>query len=212
MGSGIRCEQCSQRDSECGNVAMIPNFQPLKEDLYRLTHEADMIYQQVVLPEWGGPNHGMPSTLYGYIMSAFAHIDLVSVHWHGSKELQSQRMTTFMTSYMHPEHNINSLAVQMWRHNLMHTGAPRQLVDSKSGRTFRWLLHWGDEHLPRDQHFKLQTAEPIFNMSLFGLLDDIEHANDKYHAELSNDQKLQKNFLAAQTANLTYNYREIPTL
>jgi hypothetical protein len=51
----------------------------------------------------------------------------------------------------------NSLAVQVWRHKLMHTSQPRYLVDQATRKTYRWLLHWRD-HLPRDQHFTLEDA------------------------------------------------------
>jgi hypothetical protein len=183
-----------------------------EEDINRLSHEADLIYRQLVLPGWGGPDHGMVSTLYGYVMSAFALIDNLSAHWRGSENEQSRRMVAFMTKYMHLNHHINSLAVQIWRHKLMHTASPRQLVDNNTGKTFRWLLHWGDEHLPRDQHFKLQAAEAIFNMSLFGLLENIEQAIRKYSIELSSDDILQTNFLAVKTAISSYSYREVAPL
>jgi hypothetical protein len=190
------------------------SFQTFEKDIHRLSHEADLIYRHFVLPGWGGPDHGMVSTLYGYMMSAFSQIDLLSALWQGSERSQgqSQRMIAFMTKYMIPTYEINSLAVQIWRHKLMHTGSPRQLVDSKTGRTFRWLLHWGDEHLPRDQHFKLQSAEPILNISLFGLLENLEHAVTKFFDELSHDSTLRDNFLAVEKAISSYSYREIDPL
>jgi hypothetical protein len=40
----------------------------------------------------------------------------------------------------------------MWRHKLMHTGEPRYLLDERTGKFYRWLLHWW-ELLPLEQHY-----------------------------------------------------------
>jgi hypothetical protein len=188
---------------------MVAYLEQMRRDLRRLILEADIVYRQIVLPGWSGPNHGLPSTLYGYIMSAFAHIDLLSALWHGGEENQSSRMVSFMTAFMQPEREANSLAVQIWRHKLMHTGAPRELFDITNGRIFRWLLHWGDQHLPRDQHFKFQMNGEIFNMSLFGLLEDVEASSARYFSELFDDKKLQKNYEVMRLSISSYKYRPL---
>jgi hypothetical protein len=149
-------------------------------ELDRLTTEVEIVYRTLVLPGWLGPNHGMPGTLYGYMMGTFARIDLLSAYWRGIFKEQSERMVSFMTNYMDTQCQANSPAVQSWRHKLMHTSAPRELQDPVSGLTHRWLLHWGHEHLPREQHFAFRPGGSNLNLSLIGLLANTRHAANVY--------------------------------
>ena len=183
------------------------NLDSLKKDLHRLSEEAEIVYRQIVLPGWGGKYHGLPSSLYGYVMSAFAQIDLFSAYWQGNEKKQSDRMVAFLTKFMQPDDYANSFAVQMWRHKLMHTGSPRILLDEKSGSTIRWLLHWGDEHLPRAQHFTFVDNRTVFNMSLFGLLDGIGVAVMKYGDELTHDMQLVANFEVMEKSITSYRFK-----
>ncbi len=114
-----------------------------------------------------------------------------------------------MTVYMKTERRANSLAVQVWRHKLMHTSSPRELCDHESGVTFRWLLHWGDDHLPREHHFKFQPGGSILNLSLFGLIDDVRRAAEGYLDELPGNAGLEQSY---DTVNLeldTYEFRPV---
>jgi hypothetical protein len=162
-------------------------------ELDRLSIEVDMVYRKLVLPGWNSATHGMPDTLYGYMMGTFARIDLLSAYWRGTFNDQSDRMVSFMTEYMATERHANSLAVQFWRHKLMHTSAPRELKDSTSPITYRWLLHWGDEHLPREQHFKLQPGGENLNLSLIGLLQNIKLAASIYFSQVQKIHSLAVN-------------------
>ena len=99
------------------------------QELDRLAAEAEIVYRDLVLPGWQGPRHGMPDTLYGYTMGLFARMDLMSAYWRGTFKDQSARMVSFMTTYVQPDRMANSVAVQTWRHKLMHTAAPRELKD-----------------------------------------------------------------------------------
>ena len=163
------------------------------EELNRLAAEAEVVYRTIVLPGWNGLNHGMPDTLYGYMMGIFARIDLMSAHWRGTFNDQSARMVSFLTNYVQPDRNANSVAVQTWRHKLMHTAAPRELKDPHGGAPYRWLLHWGDEHLPRQQHFQFQTGNNNLNLSLFGLIDNTRTAATGYLAVLNASPQLAAN-------------------
>jgi hypothetical protein len=99
----------------------------------------------------GGPLHGFNQTLYGYMMGVFSLIDLLSYYWSGtSKQSQTTRMVDFMEKYMNSNREAHSLAVQIWRHKLMHTSRPRALTDPKIGKTLYWLLQWFEPHLPRE--------------------------------------------------------------
>ena len=178
-------------------------------ELDRLATEVDIVYRAIVLPGWLGPHHGMPDTLYGYMMGTFARIDLLSAHWQGTFREQSNRMVSFMTNYMNTGRDANSLAVQFWRHKLMHTSAPRELKDPVSGITYRWLLHWGDEHLPREQHFRFQPNGTNLNLSLIGLIDNTRQAASDYIAQLNSTPQLVENYDAVALELSTYELRTI---
>ena len=163
-------------------------------ELQRLRDEVEHVYTALVLPGWGGAQHGLPDTLYGYIMGAFARLDLFSHHWQGKKANDSRRMVDFMCAYMRPERRANSVSVNVWRHNLMHSASPRRLLDRTSGQQVGWLLHWGDEHLPREQHFQFQSGGQVLSVSLFGLLDDLANGLQRYTQKLGGDSELQRKF------------------
>ena len=162
----------------------------------RLALEVDEVYRKLVLPTWGGDLHGLPDALYGYMMGVVARIDLVSAHWQGTyKGDQTQRMIQFMDHYFGTNHEANSVAVQMWRHKLMHTAQPRYLRDSETGILYQWLLHWESE-LPQEQHFTFTiTADSrILNLRLDYLITDLRRAVERYRTELASEAKLQAAF------------------
>lgn len=166
-------------------------------DLEAFERELNTVYSSLVIPHWVGELHGFPHTLYGYMMLCFARIDLFSAYWEGdsSQKGQTQRMIEFMQRYLSPNREACSVAVQMWRHKLMHTGEPRSLVDEHSRKVYRWLLHWW-EHLPADQHFTFSetTDSKILNIGLVYLIRDLKRALQKYLADLSRNGELQKKF------------------
>lgn len=179
------------------------------QELDRLCGEAETVYQTLVLPGWLGPKHGMPDTLFGYMMGVFARVDLVSAYWHGTFNNQSRRMVSFMTTYMQSDPIANSVAVQIWRHKLMHTAAPRELIDTQGGAPFRWLLHWGDDHLPRGQHFHFQDGNHNLNLSLFALIENTRCAAAAYIANMRNSTQLTVNYDAVERELESYEFRRL---
>lgn len=169
----------------------------LTADLDAFEREVKTVYHALVIPNWGGELHGFPHTLYGCMMYCFARIDLFSAYWKGnsSSRNQTSRMIDFMQRYLSPNREANSVAVQIWRHKLMHTGEPRYLVDESTGKVYRWLLHWW-EPLPADHHFAFceTTDSKILNIGLVYLISDLKKALEKYLADLSGDPQLQENF------------------
>lgn len=163
-------------------------------EIDRLAGEVALVYKELVLPGWNGAQHGLTNTLFGYMMCTFSRIDLISAYWRGTFDKQTEGMVSFMERYMNPDRRANSLAVQVWRHKLMHTSSPREIRDQKKDLTYRWLLHWGDDHLPREQHFKFQPGGLVLNMSLSGLIDDTRTATEKYQAELAGNSVLERNY------------------
>ena len=167
----------------------------LLSEIERLAGEVDHVYNNLVLPGWGGPMHGLPDTLYGYVMGVLARIDLMSCYWVGGKtESQTKRMLGFMYKYLGADPLASALLIQVWRHKLMHTSAPRPVTYEPTGRAYRWLLHWGDEHLPREQHLKIQPNGYVFSVSLVGLLSDLRIMSDRYVTEMRLSQELAQNF------------------
>ena len=150
----------------------------------------------------------MPDTLYGYMMGVFAKVDLLSAHWRGTFDGQGKRMVSFMDTYMQPDHIANSVAIQVWRHKLMHTSSPRTLHDPNTNAKYPWLLHWGDEHLPRDQHFKFQSGTTL-QLSLMGLIDNLRSAATTYLKDLHSNSGLQSRYDAVAHELETYPFRNI---
>ncbi len=167
-------------------------------EIDRLAAEVALVYKELVLPGWNGAQHGLTNTLFGYMMCTFSRIDLISAYWRGTfksqSESQSDRMVSFMDEYMNPDRLTNSLAVKVWRHKLMHTSSPRKMRYKGTCLIYEWLLHWGDDHLPREQHFKFQPGGLVLNLSLSGLIDNTRTAAESYRADLAGNSVLEKNY------------------
>lgn len=178
-----------------------------------LEREVEKVYTTLVLPHWGGELHGFPLTLYGYMMSVFARIDLLSAYWKGntSPRGQTKRMVDFMDTYISPNHEANSVAVKMWRHILMHTSEPHHVRNESTGKLYRWLLHWG-EHLPPDQHYTFaETSDSkILNLGLIYLIADLKKGIEKYLIDLSAKPLLQSNYERVQSKLASYTFKVEP--
>jgi hypothetical protein len=167
------------------------------------------VYKTLVLQHWGGELHGFPYTLYGYMMTCFAHIDLLSAYWRGNDNGQTERMIAFMDTYISSNREANSLAVQVWRHKLMHTAEPRYLTNRTTGKVYKWLLHWR-EHLPIKQHYTFQETSSMkaLNIGLMYLIEDIKRGAEKYLSELATSNQLQENYVRFQRALDSYTLRD----
>src|SRR5947209_6346801 len=109
-------------------------------DLRQLREEIQVIYDGQVLPNWGSAiRHGFPRTLYGYVMSTFAMVDVISLLEHGDRVKQTPRMRRLLVDRLRVDTHAAAVAVQMWRHTLMHTGNPGVLVDRQTGLRYQWL-------------------------------------------------------------------------
>jgi hypothetical protein len=111
-------------------------------------------------------------------------------------------MREFMDKYISPRKEANDVAIQMWRHTLMHTSKPRDLLDSRTGIRYRWLLHWSTEQLPENQHMQLQQPDTnlrILNVALTALVKDLRTGFNAFIQELRTDTALQQNFSLTQS-------------
>jgi hypothetical protein len=169
--------------------------------LMLLATEMHASHERIVLVEWGSrtPLHGMGRTAYGYVMNCLALVDLLSQYRTGSTKGQTDRMVAFLVDYFGYEERVSRVVVTLWRHTLMHTGKPRELLGT-SGTRYRYLLQWGPEHLPRDQHMRFQASAQsrILNIGVLFLAEDLQEAADKYFDEVDASPHLQRRLLDAE--------------
>jgi hypothetical protein len=164
-------------------------WQDLERDVRQLRIESSVVYTTLVKPNFGTGGHHFFMTLYGYVMAAFAMIDLHSQLWGRRTKRaiqQTPRMTAYMDQFFPGTSAAHVVAVQLWRHTLMHTARPRKLTDRASGMEFHYLLHWSSEQLPKEQYFELESGEKL-NLSVNLLLADIADANHKVRHSTDRD-------------------------
>ncbi len=107
-------------------------------------------------------------------------------------------MVDFIKYYMGYPRDAAIMALHMWRHNMMHAGNPRELFDKKRKISLGWLLHWGEEHMSRRDHFVLTGTNALkIDMTLFHLIEDLKIAQRKYFHELSSNPQLIRNLQKA---------------
>jgi hypothetical protein len=126
--------------------------------LDRLLWQTQDVLDLLVRPAWGTAKHGYDRLLYGVVMNTMAVADRVSFYREPNEHGQTKRMRALFEE-MGAAAEAAAVTVQIWRHSLMHTGEPLPLVDSATGTTYRWLLHWGEDHLPRDQHLTFAEGQ-----------------------------------------------------
>jgi len=79
------------------------------------------------------------------VMYAFATIDYFSSYWSGWNQgrrgkNQTDRMIDFMNMYLlYPRKN-SQIAINFWRHKLMHTAEPRILRNAENDEVYYWKI------------------------------------------------------------------------
>jgi hypothetical protein len=125
----------------------------LMGEVEQLAFEVDTLWRGFKATDWHGNQRHFPYAHYGYLMATFARIDLVSRYCAGYDRPQTRRMIAFLNRYVHPgSHEANGVAVQMWRHSLMHTGEGRRQLDLGSGKRYTWRLDFSPETLGRPHY------------------------------------------------------------
>lgn len=150
------------------------------ETLDRLLWQTQDVVDLLVRPTWGTEKHGYDRLLYGVVMNTMALADRVSFYREPNERRQTKRLRALFRE-MGAGAEAAAVTVQMWRHSLMHTGDPMPFVDKATGTTYRWLLHWGEEHLPREQHLTFADG-PGFKVLAFGALHtvaDLRHTTER---------------------------------
>lgn len=180
MGSTVKCTDIADQLIACVTA---------------LDLEARQVYSAVVLPAWDSQPHRYPVTLYGLIMACFSIIDLASQYCEGRTGNATHRICSFMDQYISSNREANDVAIQMWRHSLMHTGKPRVLCDTRTSVRYNWLLHWSPEKLAPLTHFSFQNDGQCktLNLTLLELILAVKTGLESYVHDLSTDLKLQRN-------------------
>ena len=162
----------------------------LRFDSQQLIEEANTIFEKLVTPTWENHTHHYPATLYAYLMAAFSRLDLYSRLWDGDSGVrQTPRMRSFLAHYLARDPLADALAIQLWRHTLMHTSRPRQLRERESGHIYKYLLHWGAPQLPIEQHYVVRDFK--LSLGLQYLLNDFDQVLQAYLADLNTSRDLQ---------------------
>ena len=124
-------------------------------------------------------------------MAGFSHLDLYSRLWDGDRtRSQTGRMRAFLTAFFPRDPLADALAVQLWRHTLMHTSRPRRLRNRETGQEYTYLLHWGPPELPRGHHYRVErSTQLIFGLEYF--LEDLNSLLTAYLGDLADSPDLQ---------------------
>jgi hypothetical protein len=178
---------------------------------------------------FGHPSN-FPHAHYGYLMACMGKIDLLSAYWRGevTHRGQTARMISFMNRYLHPgKAEENRVAVQMFRHTLMHTGALRFLYDRTNDVKYTWRVHFGFSFPAHIQHYTITTEDAKYqdmlreipvstasssttiralNLSIIHLVGDLKRALAAYLADLETDFVLQANYERATVSVLVQEF------
>lgn len=173
--------------------------------LDKLVLEIDATTTRILLPEWGTgyPLHGMGRTAYGYVMNCLAFVDLLSRYRTNSKPGQTSRMVDFLVDYLGYTETASRVVIQIWRHNLMHTGFPGTVEGSRTGERYKYLMQWGEEHLPRNHHMQFQplAKDPrILNLGVRFLAEDLADGARRYFDDVGGSSELHERLLSANRA------------
>jgi hypothetical protein len=144
--------------------------------LARLQWQTQDVVELLVKPKWGGDKHGYDRVLYGTVLSTMALADRLSFYmWPGAAYEQSNRLRALF-SKMSEDPEAVAIAVQTWRHTLVHFGDPIMFHDPTTDQRYSWLLQWGEEHLPRTQHLTFAESNGV-RVLAFGAMYFIEDLN-----------------------------------
>jgi hypothetical protein len=162
----------------------------LQSDFNQFRAEVSITNAILVHPTWQTHTHHFPATLWAYMMSGFSKLDLYSKLWDGgATREQTPRMRAFLARYLPRDPLADSVAIQLWRHTLMHTSRPRRLRDS-TGREYSYLLHWGAPELSRGDHYRVSGSNKL-DFGLEHFIEDLGTLLGAYLADLNKLPELQ---------------------
>lgn len=200
----------------------MPDVLRVRENLTKefdtLEFEVAKLVETFKATNFFGHQSNFPHAHYGYLTVCMGKIDLLSSFWTGKVGQgsdQTKRMIAFMERHLHPgktaEHRV---AVQMFRHTLMHTGALRFLYNKNTDIRYTWRVFFG-EGLSPGEHYTTTTHDPQYqdqlmalgvstgsttprvdslNVSIELFAADVKRAITAYLDDLAADPQLQANY------------------
>jgi len=112
----------------------------------RFRERIDSLEHDTIRCFWDIRDSGAPGcAFFPPVMYAFATIDYFSSHWAGwNKSVagkdQTVRMTDFMDTYLLYPRKESQIAINFWRHKLMHTAEPRMLRNANNDEVYHWKI------------------------------------------------------------------------
>ncbi len=169
----------------------------------RFRSRIDSLENDVSRCFWNIIQPGAPAPApFPAVMYCFATLDYFSSLWAGWNQSapkgqnQTDRMTAFSNRFLLYGRRESQIAIQFWRHKLMHTAEPRLVRDKQTGETFQWSMGTGPGnhmHLAPTStrgsfllHFNPVTFTRDLAEGIFGPAG--------YFVELRSDQNLQGNY------------------
>lgn len=111
-----------------------------------LEHDTKRCFWPINEPAAPGP------AFFPAVMYCFATLDYFSSFWAGWN--QTERMIAFSEKYLLYPRKESEIAIQFWRHKLMHTAEPRSLRDSSTKESYIWSMG-----TRQDNHMRLVSTE-----------------------------------------------------
>lgn len=143
----------------------------LMDELLELEKEVRLVlpYTKTL---WATSRRHFPYTTYGFTMCLFSKLDLFSQYWFPTETDQTKKMVSFLGEYLNYSEKESEIAVQLWRHKLMHTSEPRILTEAITGKRYGWLLQ---HELDVEKHWRFQgNADPrILSVGVLNLASDL---------------------------------------
>lgn len=151
-------------------------------------------------PRFFGNQRNFTYAHYGYMMILLARVDLLSRYWKGKggQGFQTKRMVDFLDHYVRPgKRNESKVAVQLWRHTLMHTGEGRFLKDRNTGDIYTWQLAFGPHN--GWNHFTLwrhpRDQKMVLTLIMTEFASDLARGQALYLDDLEKDANLKEVYL-----------------
>lgn len=160
-----------------------------------LQRQAQLIYEQQVLPTWGdGELHGFKHAQYGFMMNTMGLLDRLSCYHDGSDKLETARMARTLTTYCDIGDDAAKHLIKLWRHKLMHTGVPIRMHNPETGMAYSWLFHWSENELPRDHHMRFfygQLGHKVTTLAttLLLFIEDVKLAGQKFFEDARGNKR-----------------------
>jgi len=178
----------------------------------RLRERIDSLQNDVSRCYWDLRHPGAPASApFPAVMYAFATIDYLSSYWAGWNQSgpgksQTNRLTDFMRKYLLYPNKESQIAVNFWRHKLMHTAEPRILRNADNSEIYIWEIG-----TPLRSHMMLlPTHEPTtFKLQFdpFALVRDLRDGvfgPQGYFSDLQVSADLQANYEQCETEMESY--------